>query len=67
MTMQVEDHILRTVAQIPAHELRPLAAGLLQRLINIDGVATVMTFFPELEPHWIGPPAPFNWPNSNVA
>jgi hypothetical protein len=61
--VEVEPHVMRTIAQVPDHELRQLAAGMLQRLINIDAAPTVMQFFPALAPHWC---EPFNWLNANV-
>jgi hypothetical protein len=53
--VDIEPHLIRTVEKIPDADLRPLLAGMLQRLVIVDGPAFAIQQFPLLEGH-------FEWP-----
>lgn len=51
----IEPHIKATIDKIPDAELRPLLAGILQRLVACDGAAFACLQFPAVARCWQDP------------
>jgi hypothetical protein len=58
--VDIEPHIAKTVQLIPADELRPLLAAMVQQFRMTNGMDHLTSQFPVLAKHWQEPPH-HNW------
>jgi hypothetical protein len=56
-----EAHVNAMIAALPQHEMRPLMAGMLQRLLTLDGPSLVTAMFPEIGKVCIDPYRDNSW------